>query len=140
MARNVLGSADSLYHDDEYRYEPLIAEDAVRVLVVEPADQFDSPLCCSITQHRRELQSGCANGCEYSAVSYTWGSSELSHQLLVRADAESWSRLRITANVDSLLRHFRVPHKARMLWIDAICLNQKDDDEKTQQIPLMGQI
>ncbi|POS74144.1 HET domain-containing protein [Diaporthe helianthi] len=127
-----------LYH--EYRYEPLIAEDAVRILVLEPADHLESPLCCSITQQRRDSPSRSVSGCDYSAVSYTWGDCELSHQLLVRTDAQSWSCLRITANVDSLLRHFRVPHKARLLWIDAICLNQKDETEKTQQIPLMGRI
>jgi hypothetical protein len=28
----------------------------------------------------------------------------------------------------------------RYLWIDAICLNQADEAEKSQQIPLMGEI
>lgn len=124
----------------EYRYEPLIAEDAVRVLVLEPAEHFESPLRCSITQHRGYSQSRSTGGCEYSAVSYTWGDCELSHQLFVRSDAQKWSCLHITASVNSFLRHFRVPHNARQLWIDAICLNQKDETEKTQQIPLMGRI
>lgn len=131
--------ASSLLHE-QYQYEPLIAEDAVRVLVLEPAADFESPLQCSIIQCRRDSQSRSASGCEYSAVSYTWGDCELSHQLFVRHDAQSWSCLQITASVDSLLRHFRVTHKPRLLWIDAICLNQKDETEKTQQIPLMGRI
>lgn len=124
--------------DDQYQYEPLIAQDAVRILVLEPADDFDSPLCCSIIQQERNSQSLSASGCEYSAVSYTWGDSELSHQLFVTVDATSWRCLQITASVDSLLRHLRVPYKPRPFWIDAICLNQEDETEKTQQIPLMG--
>lgn len=126
--------------DDKYQYEPLIAEDAVRILVLEAADDFESPLRCSIIQYRRDSQSRSASGCDYSAVSYTWGDCELSHQLFVRLDAQSWSCLQITASVDSLLRHLRVPYKPKPLWIDAICLNQKDETEKTQQIPLMGRI
>lgn len=124
----------------QYQYEPLIAEDAVRMLVLEPADDFGSPLRCSIIQRRRDSQSLSASGCEYSAVSYTWGNNTFSHQLFVRHDAQSWHCLHITASVDSLLRHLRVPYKPRTFWIDAVCLNQQDETEKTQQIPLMGRI
>jgi hypothetical protein len=42
--------------------------------------------------------------------------------------------------VKDMLLQLRRPHKHRYLWIDAICLNQKDGDEKAQQIPLMGEI
>lgn len=126
--------------DEQYQYEPLIAEDAIRVLVLEAADKFESPLRCSIIQTRRESQSLSASGCEYSAVSYTWGDCKLSHRLFVRGDAQSWHCLHVTASVDSLLRHLRVSYKPMRLWIDAVCLNQRDDTEKTQQIPLMGRI
>lgn len=133
-----VGAASLL--DDQYQYEPLIAEDAVRILVLEAADDFESPLRCSIIQRGRDSQSRSASGCEYSAVSYTWGDCELSHQLFVRHDGQSWHCLHITASVDSLLRHLRVPYKPKLLWIDAICLNQRDETEKTQQIPWMGRI
>lgn len=126
--------------NDQYQYEPLIAEDAVRVLVLEAADEFESPLRCSIIQSRRESQSRSASGCEYSAVSYTWGDCKLSHRLFVRHDAQSWRCLHVTASVNSLLRHLRVSYKPMLLWIDAVCLNQRDETEKTQQIPLMGRI
>lgn len=138
MEKDALGVGSS--RDGQYQYEPLITEDAVRILVLEAADEFESPLRCSIIQRGRDSQSRSASGCEYSAVSYTWGDCELSHQLFVRHDAQSWHCLHITASVDSLLRHLRVPYKPKLLWIDAICLDQKDETEKTQQIPLMGRI
>ncbi|KAG6364338.1 hypothetical protein INS49_005939 [Diaporthe citri] len=141
MEKNTLGAGGSHnLRDGQYQYEPLIAEDAVRILVLEAADDFESPLRCSIIQRGRDSQSRSASGCEYSAVSYTWGDCELSHQLFVRHDAQSWHCLHITASVDSLLRHLRVSYKPKLLWIDAICLNQKDETEKTQQIPLMGRL
>lgn len=46
--------------------------------------------------------------------------------------------IRITINVDTLLRFLRSRTKLNRLCIDAICLNQDDDAEKAQQIPLMG--
>ncbi|KAG6366141.1 hypothetical protein INS49_000317 [Diaporthe citri] len=57
---------------DQYRDEPLLAEEAVRILVLEPADDFRSPLCCSITRRRRTIDALAADGCNYSAVSYTY--------------------------------------------------------------------
>ncbi|KAH8763160.1 heterokaryon incompatibility protein-domain-containing protein [Diaporthe sp. PMI_573] len=143
-----LGAAEGV---QEYQYEPLIAADAVRVLVVHPADKFGDPLRCSIVHYVLSAEISSDDYCShqhYSAVSYTWGSAVSSHQLLVarplvpgNSGAASACRyLRITANVDSLLRHLRKAHKAVRLWIDAVYLNQADEKEKAQQIHKMGDI
>lgn len=135
----------------EYRYEPLVADDAVRVLVVHPADRLDDPLLCSIVQYTHSAELSSDNyfyDRHYSAVSYTWGSDLLSHQLLIVESLVSETigatlacqSLKITANVDSLLRQLRRPHKAVHLWIDAVCINQKDEDEKAYQVSRMGDI
>jgi hypothetical protein len=34
----------------------------------------------------------------------------------------------------------RQPDRARTLWIDAVCINQKDMDERAQQVELMGKV
>lgn len=146
-------SPDSTVADGipDYRYEPLVAADAVRVLVVHPADSLNDPLRCSIIQYTHSAGRSSDNDCNdrhYSAVSYTWGSGLLSHQLLIVEPLVSgtisapsgYYCLKVTANVDSLVRHLRRAHKAVHLWIDAVCLNQKDEEEKVQQIPKMGDI
>lgn len=38
------------------------------------------------------------------------------------------------------LRRVRDHRKARHLWVDAICINQQDDVEKTSQVAAMGNI
>jgi Heterokaryon incompatibility protein (HET) len=38
------------------------------------------------------------------------------------------------------LRRLRFEDKVRVLWIDAICINQDDREEKNQQVPLIGKI
>lgn len=125
--------------EDQYQYEALVAGDAVRVLNLEPADDSQSPLCGFITQHQPAIELLDPDGCRYSAVSYTWGDPTPSHKLFLRLNTE-WTFLPITRNADSLLRHLRVAHKKKTLWIDGICLNQKDEGEKTEQIRVMGQI
>ncbi|KAM5356486.1 hypothetical protein ACJ41O_003132 [Fusarium nematophilum] len=39
-----------------------------------------------------------------------------------------------------MLRYLRHKHEQQYLWIDAICLNQKDEVEKSIQVPAMGEI
>ncbi|KAM3068309.1 hypothetical protein ACMFMG_009449 [Clarireedia jacksonii] len=119
---------------NQYLYEPLVAADAVRVIILEPAVAKESPLLCSIIQQRRS-----APNVEYSAVSYTWGEPDYSKTLEIRYGNKT-SHLRITPNVDALLRVFRAYKEKSYFWIDAVCLNQDDAAEKAQQIPFMGHI
>ncbi|KAL7780866.1 heterokaryon incompatibility domain-containing protein [Trichoderma afarasin] len=119
---------------NKYYYEPLCADDAVRIVVLDPAAGETTPLSCSIIQCRRSAQT-----MDYIAVSYVWGKPEFSRNLEIRCDGDI-SYLRITRNVDTLLRRFRASNKPRYLWIDAVCLDQENETEKAQQIPLMGRI
>ncbi|KAK4125812.1 heterokaryon incompatibility, partial [Parathielavia appendiculata] len=46
----------------------------------------------------------------------------------------------VTDNLHRLLRHLRLRDESRRLWIDQICINQKDEVEKGAQIRLMTEI
>lgn len=48
--------------------------------------------------------------------------------------------LRVTTNLKSALQHLRTPTKPRMIWIDALCINQEDDAERGHQVRQMDQI
>ncbi|KAM5349851.1 hypothetical protein ACJ41O_006356 [Fusarium nematophilum] len=48
--------------------------------------------------------------------------------------------MNITANVEAILRQLRRPDQPRMLWIDAICINQDDAREREAQVLLMRRI
>jgi hypothetical protein len=50
--------------------------------------------------------------------------------------------MKITPKVDSMLRHLQKSdaERARHLWIDAICINQDDEKEKSQQVRLMSYV
>lgn len=53
---------------------------------------------------------------------------------------DSRQQIRITPKVDEILRYLRLPYQIRYLWIDAICLNQRDLVEKAVQVHLMRDI
>lgn len=72
---------------------------------------------------------------KYNALSYVWGPQHDRKTIAINNKAFS-----VSVNLyDALCALFNCtePH---VVWIDAICINQKDDAEKVTQIPLMREI
>jgi hypothetical protein len=115
-----------------HNYEPLSGPNHIRLLCLEPALSAEEPLrfsfiCGDLLDHQDR----------YEAISYTWGEPLLIHPLY---HVEDGTYVVVTANLDRALRHFRRPVTQRLLWADAVCINQVDGAEKSHQIPLMAQI
>ncbi|KAF2964775.1 hypothetical protein GQX73_g8797 [Xylaria multiplex] len=70
---------------------------------------------------------------KYNAVSYCWGSLP-TDQALVLVDG---STVPITSKVARILRVTLSRTRCKAIWLDAVCINQKDPVEKVQQIRLM---
>jgi hypothetical protein len=69
---------------------------------------------------------------EYEAISYCWGNSTDKDPILCDG-----LRLDITESLYTALLSLRYADKPRMLWADAVCINQSDNNEKSQQVQLM---
>ncbi|KAE9365590.1 HET-domain-containing protein [Stipitochalara longipes BDJ] len=69
---------------------------------------------------------------DYEAVSYCWGEAE---------DVSTIScndrQLQVPRRLEVALRNMRYSDKPRILWADAICINQLDTSEKESQVQLM---
>ena len=112
-------------------YSPLPSGRYTRILEVERTDDENAPLSARLLPINLDDE----DHISYAALSYTWGSPDLSEALIVN-DAIMY----ITPNLAEGLRRFRTLSSLKWLWVDAVCINQKDDIEKTFQIPLMGSI
>lgn len=73
---------------------------------------------------------------QYEAISYAWGSAEPSHHITMNGGGV----LGITLSLYQALQRFRYDHRQRILWADAVCINQNDKLEKSSQVAQMGQI
>ncbi|KAF5571070.1 heterokaryon incompatibility protein [Fusarium phyllophilum] len=71
----------------------------------------------------------------YEAVSYTWESQSTPHEIIV--DKKTLS---ITESLYEALCHLRRPDEDRMLWIDALCIDQTNIKERGHQVNRMGEI
>jgi len=71
----------------------------------------------------------------YEAMSYVWGNSDAKNGVLVNGQ-----RFYVGDNLFALLHSRSSVWHARVLWVDAICINQSDSIEKTHQISSMKRI
>ncbi|CAG9975654.1 unnamed protein product [Clonostachys byssicola] len=71
----------------------------------------------------------------YESLSYAWGAPEFTEPILVNEQT-----LFVTPNLDSALRALRHEEIPRLLWIDAICINQRSPRERGHQVTLMRTI
>lgn len=76
----------------------------------------------------------------YDAISYTWGNSDQLIPILIKTDSEDCMLL-ITETCERALQQLckRFGNNS-WFWIDSICINQQDLDEKGPQVSLMGEI
>ncbi|KAH6644754.1 heterokaryon incompatibility protein-domain-containing protein [Boeremia exigua] len=77
---------------------------------------------------------------DYEALSYTWGDLADTREISCGGAEVGTSHLMVTTNCYSALNSLRMPDKPRTLWIDAICINQDDFDEREAQVAMMRSI
>jgi hypothetical protein len=68
-------------------------------------------------------------------MSYTWGDPDEVAEILIEGHA-----CMVTVNLSLALRRLRLPSKPRIMWVDAVCINQSNVDEKSKQVAIMGQV
>ena len=76
---------------------------------------------------------------QYVALSYVWGppSQEGQNPQLILLDNVA---IELRPNLDSAMRALRRLNQIIHIWVDALCINQDDVEEKDIQIPLMAKI
>jgi hypothetical protein len=75
---------------------------------------------------------------EFAALSYVWGSSTTS----LPAVTHNNTVVTVTENCYAALLHLRKALGSFTIWVDAICINQaqENNEEKSAQLLLMGEI
>jgi ankyrin repeat protein len=71
----------------------------------------------------------------YAALSYTWGSESRPCEIIING-----SKMTVTKNAYLALRDLRYQERDRFLWIDALCIDQDNREEREQQVKQMGSI
>jgi hypothetical protein len=116
------------------RYDMLPGPQSIRLLTLDPAENITDSIKCSI-----ETVDFIAEKDKYDALSYSWamdadGSGDAFSLTL---DDKPFS---ITQNLWDGLKRIRLRKEPVRIWIDALCINQNDDAEKSVQVAMMADI
>jgi len=118
----------------QYRYSTLSREpDSIRLLRLMPNRNNEAIIRCELFQYA--LQESDKATYPYEALSYVWGGSDKPQSIFIGNQY-----LAVTVNLHAALLRLRDHDIARIIWVDAVCINQEDDKEKTHQVQSMAQI
>jgi hypothetical protein len=137
--------------DDPFSYTPLDSlRSEIRVLALKPSHDPLSPIVAELfTQSLDEdAYSATPTWRPYAALSYTWGAPIFNGSIILNGKP-----FPVTSSLESALRAMRLRSKDPTLvqtsswphdgstptcwWIDQICINQANVDERTAQVALM---
>jgi hypothetical protein len=118
----------------QYHYSPLPSgHGSIRLLRLIPHEDEAADIQCELFEY--SLRNSCKGIHLYEALSYVWGDPEDKRPLLI--DNHSFD---VTVNLHAALSHLRNHSIERILWIDALCINQANREEKEHQIQSMARI
>jgi hypothetical protein len=113
--------------DDEYQYTKLPTPHSTRLVELHPSESED----VIVTLRTVELDLAPP----YEAISYVWGDPNF--KVGIKCEGRS---LKVTPNLKAVLHHLRPKSRTRILWADAVCINQEDFEERSQQVRIMSKI
>ena len=120
-----------------FKHARLSSSRSIRLLDLQPSNNFDHPINVELLE--TSLDNGPTKQSSYEALSYVWGSQSGTHRII--CDEKS---LFVTPNCESALRYLRLKDRNRILWIDAICIDQTNSAEarleRNAQVASMGEI
>ncbi|OCK74210.1 HET-domain-containing protein [Lepidopterella palustris CBS 459.81] len=111
-----------------YQYTPLANHHSIRVIELLKGQAKD-PVFCRV--HHVDL----AHNTIYNTLSYTW-ENELP-TIPISCDEHE---LLVTPNLHAALLRLRHHSRNLTIWVDAICINQYDIEERSSQVQLMRKI
>jgi len=113
----------------KYEYTALPGKDYIRILELLPG-QGDEVISC-----RLHTRAAAETHDTYKAISYSWGNPN--ETVPIFCDNRI---VRVTVNLADALQVIRNRKKSKLVWADAICINQEDDIEKGYQVKRMGKV
>lgn len=111
-----------------YSYTKLEGLRDVRLITLRPGIG-DDPISVEISHKSLDEQP------IFEALSYVWGSQAPSYSIKCKNTV-----IEVGGSLRNALQCIRSPDTPRVLWIDRICINQDDINERIQQVGIMGDI
>ncbi|KAH8892923.1 HET-domain-containing protein [Thozetella sp. PMI_491] len=114
-------------NSQKFRYSEQLDNSSIRLIKIFPGGP-SSPVKISLTTHKLQKS-------KYEALSYVWGTSLWKFPIICNKQT-----MEIGFNLHQALNERRRRGSSLLLWADAICINQGDLNERSQQVQIMDRI
>jgi len=101
----------------------------IRLIRLLPSKHYEAPIHCEI------FRASLNRNPDYEALSYAWGDPKITSPVYLEG-----VRSHVTTNLGQALRHLRYEDRERILWVDALSINQRDVRERNSQVRKMRSI
>jgi hypothetical protein len=131
LSRRILEAASQLPDKGRlvHEYDPLDSSSGeIRLVKILP-NEGNTSVQCELLHARLEEKPS------YEALSYTWGDPQ-SHGNIELHGLPFFTR----ENLEAALRRLRLKERPRILWVDALCIDQINIEERNAQVGLMRDI
>ncbi|KAF2502557.1 hypothetical protein BU16DRAFT_12371 [Lophium mytilinum] len=109
-------------------YRKQLASRELRLIKIHPGAEPSVVKCSSFSVHDGDLP-------DYEALSYVWGSQNEPKTILL--DEVTWH---VTSNLHSALSRLRLSESFRVVWADAVAINQTHIEERNEQVKMMSDV
>lgn len=92
-----------------------------------------------LKERAERLDTVLAHETSYEALSWHWGTGPEEYAVIITQDNKQYKK-RVRKELALALKYLRLPDKTRTLWVDSICIDQSNDNERSQQVQMMSRI
>lgn len=111
-----------------YSFSPLVEDGEIRLLTLLAAER-GSKVSCKLSHANLHENP------KFKALSYAWGDPKDQCEILLHDQSHL-----VTRNLEVALQHLRDAKEDIVLWVDAVCINQRNTEERNTQVRMMGRI
>lgn len=131
----------SNHHDShglpDFNYDKIQSQgQTIRLLKLIAGIPSNPTIDCELVETRL----GSSKPIKYEALSWCWGTSKEEGYIRIRGKRGKAYAKKAKRDLVKALLALRSERWDRYLWIDAVCINQEDMDEKNQQVQMMAEI
>ncbi|KAI1847418.1 hypothetical protein JX266_006643 [Neoarthrinium moseri] len=141
----VMGYDDrNMQMTDDFKYQQLSSGKWIRLLRLKPGFYENTTIECELIDveytEKYELPVlGQDSQQNYEALSWCWGTGNRDRALLITR-GENIYKMKVTRELALALKYLRHKNRNRLLWIDAICIDQENTQERNHQVQMMSLI
>lgn len=113
-----------------FSYQPLSQNiDCTRLIQIKDSVKNGDPIVCEMTEALFQDKP------KYEALSYMWGDSPTRNSIIINGN-----EFKVKQNLYDALQYLRKRKAGTLYWIDALCINQDDAEERNRQVRIMHHI